>query len=128
MNEQILGIHHITAIAGEPEKNISFYTHLLGLRLVKITVNFNDPGSYHLYYGNAHGDPGSILTFFSWPGARPGRIGNGQLTATSFAIPLASGEYWRERLQTNGIRLGPTRPNSALARRSFLSSIQTVCI
>ena len=109
MNEQILGIHHITAIAGEPEKNIVFDTSVLGLRLVKITVNFDDPGSYHLYYGNAHGDPGTILTFFSWPGARRGRIGNGQLTATSFAIPPASGEYWRERLQTNGIALGTTQ-------------------
>jgi glyoxalase family protein len=105
MTRSIEGIHHITAIAGEPERNILFYTRLLGLRLVKITVNFDDPASYHFYYGDRQGNPGTVLTFFSWPGAPRGRVGNGQLTATSFAIPPAAGEYWRERLETNGIEL-----------------------
>jgi len=106
MTTRILGIHHITAIAGEPEQNIVFCTRLLGLRLVKITVNFDDPGSYHLYYGDGHGNPGTILTFFTWPGARRGRIGNSQLTATAFAIPPGTAGYWRERLQANGVELG----------------------
>ena len=81
--KSILGIHHITAIAGDPQQNIDFYTGVLGLRLVKITVNFDDPEAYHFYYGDGHGRPGTILTFFSWPGARRGRQGNGQVTRRS---------------------------------------------
>lgn len=99
----ILGIHHITAIAGDPQDNIDFYTDLLGLRLVKVTVNFDDPGSYHLYYGDGQGTPGTILTFFAWPGARQGRQGNGQVTVTSFATPPGSLAFWRERLSARGI-------------------------
>lgn len=105
MNPKILGIHHITAIAGEPNRNIDFYTQVLGLRLVKLTVNFDDPGSYHLYYGDGHGNPGTILTFFAWPGARSGRQGNSQVTATAFAIPRGAAGYWRERLVENQVRL-----------------------
>ncbi len=104
MAKSILGIHHITAIAGEPEQNILFYNRLLSLRLVKITVNFDDPTSYHLYYGDGQGHPGTILTFFMWPGALRGRIGNSQLTATSFAVPLGAGQYWRERFRANGVK------------------------
>ena len=70
--KSILGIHHVTAIAGDPQQNIDFYAGVLGLRLVKVTVNFDDPGSYHFYYGDGEGHPGTILTFFSWPGARRG--------------------------------------------------------
>jgi glyoxalase family protein len=99
----ILGIHHITAIAGDPQHNIDFYTDLLGLRLVKVTVNFDDPGSYHFYYGDGQGTPGTILTFFAWPGARQGRQGNGQVTVTSFATPPASLAFWRERLSARGV-------------------------
>ena len=98
MTKQILGIHHITAIAGDPQRNIDFYTDLLGLRFVKVTVNFDDPGSYHFYYADGQGSPGTILTFFAWPGASPGRNGNGQVTVTSFAIPQGSLAFWRERL------------------------------
>ncbi len=83
----IEGLHHVTAIAGQPQPNIDFYTGVLGLRLVKVTVNFDDPTTYHLYYGDGQGHPGTILTFFPWPGAPRGRIGTGQLTATSFAVP-----------------------------------------
>lgn len=97
MNGQILGIHHITAIADDPQTNIDFYTGVLGLRLVKVTVNFDDPGNYHLYYGDGHGSPGTILTFFAWPGARAGRHGNSQVTAASFAIPKGAAKYWTER-------------------------------
>jgi glyoxalase family protein len=99
----ISGIHHITAIAGDPQQNVDFYTGVLGLRLVKITVNFDDPEAYHFYYGDGHGRPGTILTFFSWPGARRGRKGNGQVTAASFAVPKDSLPFWMERLSANGI-------------------------
>ena len=68
--EKILGLHHITAICGDPQENIDFYTGVLGLRLVKITVNYDDPAAYHLYYGDTSGSPGTALTFFAWPGAR----------------------------------------------------------
>jgi glyoxalase family protein len=100
---EILGIHHITAIAADPQTNVDFYTGVLGLRLVKVTVNFDDPGSYHLYYGDGDGHPGTILTFFAWPGARRGRHGNSQVTATAFAIPQGSSQFWRARLGVHGI-------------------------
>lgn len=99
----IPGIHHVTAIAGDPQENIDFYTGVMGLRLVKITVNFDDPEAYHLYYGDGHGRPGTILTFFSWPGARQGRQGNGQVTAASFAVPKDSLAFWSDRLARNGV-------------------------
>ena len=104
MSAETTGIHHVTAIAGEPQRNVDFYAGLLGLRLVKKTVNFDDPGTYHLYYGDGAGTPGSIMTFFPWPGAPHGRIGSGQLTVTSFSIPAASLGYWTERLVENGVR------------------------
>ena len=99
----ISGIHHITAIAGDPQRNLDFYTSVLGLRLVKLTVNFDDPGTYHFYFGNASGTPGSILTFFPWPGARRGTVGTGQVTATTFAIPGGSAPYWRARLSSHDV-------------------------
>jgi catechol 2,3-dioxygenase-like lactoylglutathione lyase family enzyme len=100
---EIEGLHHVTAIAGEPQTNIQFYTGVLGLRLVKLTVNFDDPTTYHLYYGDGQGHPGTIMTFFPWPGAFKGRIGTGQLTVTSFAVPEKSLPYWRERLRKRGV-------------------------
>ena len=103
MTKTILGIHHITAIAADPQTNIDFYTGVLGLRLVKVTVNFDDPGSYHFYYGDGLGTPGTILTFFAWPGAWKGRQGNGQVTVTSFAIPQGSLVFWRERLAAKDV-------------------------
>jgi len=98
------GIHHVTAISGEPQRNVDFYAGLLGLRLVKKTVNFDDPGTYHLYYGDGAGSPGSIMTFFPWAGAPQGRIGAGQLTVTSFSIPATSLGYWTQRLVEAGVR------------------------
>jgi glyoxalase family protein len=100
MAKSILGVHHVTAIAGDPDPNLDFDTRLLGLRLVKITVNFDDPASYHLYYQDSSGHPGTILTFFLWPGMRRGG-GSSQVTATSFAIPSGAGQYWRERLRAH---------------------------
>ena len=98
MSKQITGIHHITAIAGDPQTNVDFYAGVLGLRLVKLTVNFDDPGTYHLYYGDGMGHPGTILTFFPWPQASKGRRGTGQVTETAFAIPENAIGYWTSRL------------------------------
>jgi glyoxalase family protein len=96
--DNLLGIHHVTSIASDPQRNIDFYTRLLGLRLVKRTVNFDDPTTYHLYYGDEIGHPGTILTFFPWQNAPQGRLGSGQVSVTSFAIPRDSTEFWTERL------------------------------
>ena len=99
----ITGIHHLTAIAGDPQINVDFYAGALGLRLVKKTVNFDDPGTYHLYYGDGLGRPGTILTFFPWPGANPGRVGIGQVTETALGVPIGSLDFWRERLTVKGV-------------------------
>lgn len=106
MNKNILGIHHVTAICGDPQTNVDFYAGLLGLRLVKRTVNFDDPTTYHLYYGDGIGSPGTILTFFPWPGTGAGRPGTGQVTATAFAIPSGAATYWRTRLLEAGVAVG----------------------
>jgi len=103
MDREIPGIHHVTAITGNPQQNVDFYTGVLGLRLVKLTVNFDDPGAYHLYYGDAVGHPGTILTFFAWPGAPGGRPGTGQVGVTSFAIPQGAVQYWHERLSKQSV-------------------------
>jgi glyoxalase family protein len=108
--EGVLGIHHITAIARNPQRNIDFYSGLMGLRLVKLTVNFDDPTTYHLYYGNSLGHPGTILTFFPWSEAPIGYRGTGQVTAISFLIPSGSMTYWIDRLKSNGISfVGPSK-------------------
>ena len=95
----IQGLHHVTAIAGDPQRNLDFYVELLGLRLVKRTINFDDPGTYHFYFGDAVGTPGTVLTFFPWPAARRGSRGAGEVEATAFVIPAGSVEYWLERLR-----------------------------
>jgi glyoxalase family protein len=95
----ISGIHHVTAIASDPQTNLDFYTQVLGLRLVKRTINFDDPGSYHFYFGNTSGTPGSLLTFFPFPGVYRGTVGNGQVSAATFAVPAASLAYWIARLR-----------------------------
>ena len=91
------GIHHVTAIAGDPQRNLDFYAGVLGMRLVKRTVNFDDPTTYHFYFGDAEGTPGSVLTFFSWPESRRGRQGAGQVGVTSFAILPSAVGFWIER-------------------------------
>ena len=91
------GIHHVTAIASDPQRNLDFYAGVLGMRLVKRTVNFDDPTTYHFYFGDSDGTPGSILTFFPWPGSRRGRQGAGQVGVTSFAILPSSVGFWIER-------------------------------
>lgn len=106
----ILGIHHVTAIAGDPQHNLDFYAGVLGLRFVKRTVNFDDPHTYHFYFGDEVGTPGSIMTFFPWPGASRGAIGSGQVAVTSFAILPGAIGFWVERLLRFNVRYeGPTR-------------------
>lgn len=108
-NKEIVGVHHVTAIASDPQQNINFYSGVLGLRLVKLTVNYDDPGTYHLYYGDGIGNPGSIITFFPWPSGEKGRHGNGQLTTTSFSVPEDSLDYWMLRFKDHRIFFdGPT--------------------
>jgi glyoxalase family protein len=102
----LLGIHHVTAIVEDPQENIDFYTQVLGLRLVKQTVNFDDPYTYHLYYGDEAGNPGTIVTFFPWPGGRHGSRGTGQISAISFAVPAGALAFWQEHLAAVGIRFG----------------------
>lgn len=97
------GIHHVTMIAGDVQRNVDFYAGILGMRLVKRTVNFDDPGTYHLYYGDESGTPGTLLTFFPWPGASRGREGAGQFAAVSLAVPPASLGFWLERLLRHGV-------------------------
>jgi glyoxalase family protein len=99
MAGKISGLHHVTAIASDPQRNLDFYVGLLGLRFVKRTVNFDDPGTYHFYFGDNRGTPGTILTFFPWPRARRGSRGTGQIESTAFAISPDSIGYWQDRLQ-----------------------------
>ena len=97
------GLHHVTAIAEDPQQNVDFYTRVLGLRLVKQTVNFDSPDTYHLYYGDAAGSPSTLLTFFPWPGVPDGRNGAGLTTATAFGVPPESIGWWQRRLVEHGV-------------------------
>jgi len=99
----IPGIHHITVVAGDPQRNLDFYGGVLGLRLVKTTVNFDAPDVYHFYYGDEVGHPGTILTFFPFPNAPKGRRGTGTVDAIAFSIPAGSLDYWTERLAGHGL-------------------------
>jgi glyoxalase family protein len=103
MENRIIGLHHITAIAGQAQRNYDFYTKVLGLRLVKKTVNFDDPGTYHLYYGDEVGSPGSILTFFPWEGVQKGRIGTGMATEIGYSVPKGSLEFWEARFKEHKV-------------------------
>jgi glyoxalase family protein len=101
--EPVSGLHHVTAVASDPSDNVRFYTDVLGLRLVKRTVNFDDITTYHLYYGDETGLPGTIMTFFPFIGSRIGRVGRGQTSATAFVIPEGSVEFWLDRLDALGV-------------------------
>ncbi|SNB75455.1 glyoxalase family protein [Arboricoccus pini] len=98
-----LGLHHVTAISGPARRTLDFYGRVLGLRLVKKTVNFDDPGTYHLYFGDEGGSPGSILTFFPWEHAAPGRLGIGTTERTLFRVPEGSIGFWTQRLLVEGV-------------------------
>ena len=97
MNNRILGLHHITAISDDAKRNYEFYTKVLGLRLVKRTVNFDDPGTYHFYFGDEIGSPGTILTFFPWEGIGPGTTGPGMATDIGYSVPSGSIDFWIDR-------------------------------
>jgi len=99
MENKILGLHHITAIAGDPQRNYDFYTKVLGLRMLKKTVNFDDPQTYHFYFGDGVGTPGSILTFFPWPGVKQGENAAGMATGIGYSVPEGSLEFWKERFE-----------------------------
>jgi len=99
MENKILGLHHITAIAGDAQRNYDFYTKVLGLRMLKKTVNFDDPQTYHFYFGDGVGTPGSILTFFPWPGVKQGENGAGMATGIGYSVPEGSLEFWKERFE-----------------------------
>ena len=109
MSQLITGIHHVTAIAGNAQKNIDFYAGILGLRLVKKTVNFDAPEVYHFYYGDEQGLPGSILTFFPYGDIQNGRHGKGMLNTTTFSVPLESIAYWQKRLKQFNINYKPAQ-------------------
>ncbi|WP_019243592.1 MULTISPECIES: ring-cleaving dioxygenase [Bacillus] len=108
MSKKTMGIHHITAIVGHPQENVDFYSGVLGLRLVKKTVNFDDPGTYHLYFGNEGGTPGTIITFFPWAGAHKGKIGAGQVGVTSYVVPIGAMSFWEKRLAKFNIKFSKT--------------------
>src|SRR5438034_1302666 len=101
---KILGLHHITAIASDAKRNRRFYTNVLGLRLVKKTVNFDDPGTYHLYYGDEIGNAGTILTFFPWEGIGQGRTGTGMATNIGYSVPKDSLEFWEDRFKQFNVK------------------------
>ncbi|GGF20657.1 ring-cleaving dioxygenase [Hymenobacter cavernae] len=103
MDDRVLGLHHITAIAGKAQRNLDFYTKVLGLRFVKKTVNFDDPGTYHFYYGDEVGSAGTILTFFPWEGMQPGRRGTGQATEIGYSVPEGSLDFWLKRFEHFGV-------------------------
>ncbi len=101
--ERIQGLHHVTVMASEPQANVDFYHRVLGQRLIKTTVNFDDPGTYHFYYADKVGTPGTVMTFFPWRGLKRGRVGNGETAAVAYNIPSGSIGYWRDRLQGYGV-------------------------
>ncbi len=109
MENLVKGIHHVTALAGDPQRNLDFYTGILGLRLVKKTVNFDAPDVYHFYYGDETGQPGSILTFFPYEGIQRGRHGKGMLNVTTFSVPSTSVSFWENRLKQYNISYTPAQ-------------------
>ena len=105
--KRVHGIHHVTAIAGDPQTNLDFYVGLLGMRLVKRSVNQDDPGTYHLFYADADGNPGTDLTFFPWVQMAPGRMGAGLAIEVSLAVAPGALDFWHTRLEGNGVKIRP---------------------
>jgi glyoxalase family protein len=123
MQGLINGIHHVTAIAGDPQKNLDFYAGVLGLHLVKKTVNFDAPDVYHLYYGDNAGLPGTILTFFPYGEIPQGRRGKGMLTTVSFSVSAESVGYWQERLSKLAVPYEPVQER--FGGEAFMSFLDT---
>lgn len=109
MKKNITGIHHVTALAGDPQRNLDFYTGILGLRMVKKTVNFDAPDVYHFYYGNETGEPGTIMTFFPYEGIQKGRHGKGMLNVTTFSVPTTSMTFWENRFKQYNVKFTPAQ-------------------
>lgn len=107
--QPIQGLHHITAVASDPQRNVNFYHNVLGQRLIKKTVNFDDPGTYHFYFGDEVGSPGTIMTFFPWQHMQRGVLGNGETSAVGYTIPQGSADYWTKRLKEKGISTGESQ-------------------
>ncbi len=120
MRPNVSGIHHISAISTDPQRTVDFYAGTLGLRLVKQTVNFDDPRTYHLYFGDESGTPGTVITFFPWPDGRAGRVGPGQVAVTSFAVRPEATAFWVQRLLAH--RIDYEMP----VRRTFGGAQETV--
>ncbi len=110
MKTPLTGIHHVTAMSSDPQQTVDFYADVLGLRLIKQTINFDDPSTYHLYFGDESGRPGTILTFFPWLHIRRGREGSGQVSAITFAVPAGALPYWTARLDSYGLRFSDPAP------------------
>lgn len=119
---RILGLHHITAIASDPKRNYEFYTKVLGLRMVKKTVNFDDPKTYHFYYGDEMGSAGTILTFFPWPGIHRGHTGTGMATAIGYSVPQHSLGFWQERFKQFNVTHGNISRRSGEEYLPFLDA------
>src|SRR3954468_20817515 len=119
MAHEFLGIHHVTALSGAPLPNLRFYRDVLGLRLVKKTVNFDNPKSYHFYFGDRTGRPGTLITFFPHPVFRTGERGAREVSRTDFAVPAGSLGYWSERLGRTGIQVSRETAFEGRERLSF---------
>jgi glyoxalase family protein len=114
--ESLKGIHHVTSMAGDPQSNVDFYCGILGLRLIKLTVNFDDPNTYHLYYGDAVGSPGTVLTSFPLGQNLRGTVGTGEVTTVSFAVPTGSLAFWQEQLEKHSIEVSPVAERWSFTR------------
>src|SRR5687767_6693420 len=105
--DPIKGLHHVTAVTRDAQQNVDFYRNVLGQRLVKRTVNFDDPDTYHLYFSDETGTPGTVLTFFAWQNVKRGVRGNGETAAVAYRIPSGSIGFWRDYLTHNGVTVQP---------------------
>lgn len=119
MISSVLGIHHVTAIADDPQQTVDFYTQVLGLRLVKVTVDVRDPETYHLFFTTGTGEPGTLLTFHCWPGALQGRPGTGQVESTGLGVPPGSLKYWHDRLTSRHVAVDGPAPRDEFQSLSF---------
>ena len=115
----VTGLHHITCIAGDPQENVDFYSGVLGMRLVKKSVNQDSPGTYHLFYADADGHPGTDITFFPWPEMAPAKPGIGLAMEVSLAVPIGSLDYWSARLSEHGLAVGESEIRRQTAAISF---------
>ncbi|MCC5913272.1 MAG: ring-cleaving dioxygenase [Balneolaceae bacterium] len=119
MSDSIKGLHHITAVSGPPQENFNFYRNKLGLRFTKKTINFDDPFTYHLYYGNHNATPGSTITFFPWQNVPNGSPSTGEATIVDYAIPGGSADYWYDRLKELNIKINRQKDGFGFETISF---------